>query len=250
MLRSKKKRSLEEDPAEFEGSELKKGRATTTPGTLRLIKDMEDLENNASIVLEQPDEPCRVTVEYRVDPGISGRCPNRFEVTAPKRYPHDAPLVRCIDKGYACRFIDETGTVIHSGLREDWTAICTLGSVVQILQSIRGLFLNLQDGSTTEPTDSSYLFGNPNHFKRKLGILGEGEDYDNSGEMLDVSHASKPKFDHYIDNGVQEKHDCDVDEFFDESAAEYHGGIESNEWASESIHGSQDSNAAMAIEEA
>ena len=91
MLRSKK-RVLdvgELDSALEEGLSKKSPRAMTTPGTLRLMKDLEELESNATVILEQNDGPNIVSMEYHVDQGFCGRCPNRFEVTVPKRYPHD-----------------------------------------------------------------------------------------------------------------------------------------------------------------
>ena len=153
--------------------------------TLRLmVKDLEELESNATVILEQNDGPNIVSMEYHVDQGFCGRCPNRFEVTVPKRYPHDPPVVRCIDDGFSCRFIDQKGVVMHQGLRNNWTAICTLGHVVQILQSIRSLFLGLHDDAM-DATDASYLFGKVPEApiaqrSRSVGEQGNDDDDDDN----------------------------------------------------------------------
>ena len=191
MLRSKK-RVLdvgELDSALEEGLSKKSPRAMTTPGTLRLMKDLEELESNATVILEQNDGPNIVSMEYHVDQGFRGRCPNRFEVTVPKMYPHDPPVVRCIDDGFSCRFIDQKGVVMHQGLRNNWTAICTLGHVVQILQSIRSLFLSLHD-DTMDATDASYLFGKVPEApiaqrSRSVGEQGNDNDDDDDNDNDD-----------------------------------------------------------------
>ena len=177
MLRSKgSKRCIDQVlDSELGQSEAKKVRSTTTPGTLRLMKDIECLENDDSIVLELGEEPGKVTVEYRVDQSFAAQCPNRFEVTVLKRYPHEAPLVCCLDQGFACRFIHDSGTVVHPAFGEEWNAICSLTNVVEALQAIRGMFLGLERSSTL----SSQLFapppGPPPALSRSRSI-GEGEE--------------------------------------------------------------------------
>ena len=177
MLRSKgSKRCIDQVlDSELGQSEAKKVRSTTTPGTLRLMKDIECLENDDSIVLELGEEPGKVTVEYRVDQSFASQCPNRFEVTVLKRYPHEAPLVCCLDQGFACRFIHDSGTVVHPAFGEEWNAICSLTNVVEALQAIRGMFLGLERSSTL----SSQLFalppGPPPALSRSRSI-GEGEE--------------------------------------------------------------------------
>lgn len=161
--KGRNKRPLE-DSSEFDLGDTpeKKTRYTPTPGTLRLMKDIEALENESNIVLEtNREDSSRVQVEYRVDQGREMQCPNRFEVAVAKRYPHDAPSVRCLDTGFVCRFIDESGLVHHLSLTEEWTAICSLTNVVEVLQHIRNLFLNLNDPSAIETIDRSYLFDVP-----------------------------------------------------------------------------------------
>ena len=115
MIRSKgrNKRQLEDSEFDTESSE-KKTRFLPTPGSLRLMKDIEALENEPNIILETCEDLNRVHVEYRIDQGRKLQCPNRFEVAVAKRYPHEAPTVRCLDSGFICRFIDENGLVRHS----------------------------------------------------------------------------------------------------------------------------------------
>ena len=244
MLRRKRSLTEEEfDGIVEEGLPKKSPRAMTTPGTLRLLKDLEELEGNATVLLEQNDGPSKVSMEYRVDQGFRGSCPNRFEVTVLKRYPHDPPLVRCLDDGFHCRFIDEMGTVMHAGLSENWTAICTLESVVQILQSIRSLFLNLQDGGI-EPTDASFLFLSASEeasmLKRSRSV-GEADQEDDDFSDGSERPLSVPKFAHY-DHRVEEKGG------FPFSVSSVEQQYDSQEATASTC--SQDSAAAMAIEEA
>ena len=159
MIRSKGRNKRPLEDSEFDAE--KKMRFLPTPGSLRLMKDIEALENEPNIVLEMCEDLSRVKVEYRVDQGRELECPNRFEVLVAKRYPHDAPNVRCLDPGFVCRFIDENGLVHHSSLTEEWTAICSLTNIVEALQYIRSLFLNVNDPSAIETINRSCLFDLP-----------------------------------------------------------------------------------------
>ena len=60
----------------------------------------------------------------------------------PRYYPHNHPIVFCLNGGFSCPFILPTGEITHSSIREEWSAIGTLGTVVDILQSIRLMFHN------------------------------------------------------------------------------------------------------------
>ena len=198
MLRAKKSKKRAMDGAELdleEHSGEKKVKITPTPGILRLMKDIEALENEPNILLELCEEKNRVKLEYRVDQERIMHSPNRFEIFVAKRYPHEAPTVRCIDSGFVCRFIDEEGIVLHPYLREEWTAIFSLTNVVEAVQQIRVLFMNLNDPSAIETIDRSFFFAfpiPPPQRKRKNSDDGEVFEMDltknDEGEMTIVDN--------------------------------------------------------------
>jgi ubiquitin-protein ligase len=63
--------------------------------------------------------------------------PALFRISVPRYYPHNHPIVFCITEGFPCPFISPTGEITHPRLREDWSAVGTLLTVIETLQSIR-----------------------------------------------------------------------------------------------------------------
>lgn len=66
--------------------------------------------------------------------------PSTFLIEVPKYYPHERPVVKCLDGGVRSPFISEqTGLVIHSQLCELWVATFSLSEVLSVLKSVRHL---------------------------------------------------------------------------------------------------------------
>ena len=89
--------------------------------------------------MHYPDETGSVTIEF-----LDSICcaPSLFRISVPRYYPHNHPVVFCLNEGFVCPFILPTGKITHSSICEDWSAIGTLGTVIDILQSIRLMFHN------------------------------------------------------------------------------------------------------------
>ena len=188
---------MEDSEFDSEPSE-KKTRFLPTPGSLRLMKDIEALENEPNIMLETCEDLSRVRVEYRVDQGRELQCPNRFEVAVAKRYPHAAPNVHCLDTGFVCKYIDENGLVHHSSLTKEWTAICSLTSVVEALQYIRNLFLNLNDPIAIETIDRSCLFDLPIPHCGSMDNAEEERSVEDENMRLDLDELQAETAEHEI----------------------------------------------------
>lgn len=65
--------------------------------------------------------------------------PSQFLVTVPRYYPHQPPVVCCLDsRGLSFPpHLDADGTVHHPSLQSEWSPIKTLQSVVQVLHDLR-----------------------------------------------------------------------------------------------------------------
>lgn len=96
---------------------------------------LEDIE---SVLIEFLDEPSRMILNYTLSHGGSSVCiPSRFALTIGRYYPHERPLVYCLDEGYTCQLIAEDGEVLHRRLWEDWSAIDSLKTVIDSVQEVR-----------------------------------------------------------------------------------------------------------------
>lgn len=117
-------------------------------GMCRLNKDIEDIEKR----VQQRDFSLEKASQYNVvqitfaSPavGSSGPAPAdqtsvpcHFSVEIPKYYPHDRPLVRCLNPCKPSPFIREHGIVCHPSLADGWVATNSLYTVVEILQLVR-----------------------------------------------------------------------------------------------------------------
>ncbi len=146
---------LEQD---IESQSSKRSRTVTvTPGELRLQKDIESLDDHLRhyLTIERHEEDNqRITLRYLVDKELQDKVPNHFELIVRRFYPHDRPLIRCLDQGFACSYILENGNVIHSSLTSGWTAVCGLGEIVERVQEIRQIFQMLNDPHRVESIDA------------------------------------------------------------------------------------------------
>lgn len=115
--------------------QIKKVRITTTPGDLRLQKDILDIQKIEHLgirIQESPEKSCIILTFTDMPPS----CPHSYHIRVPKFFPHDPPQVTCMNPEYHCQYIEPSGRVHHPALGGSWTAINSLMDVVQILQEI------------------------------------------------------------------------------------------------------------------
>ena len=121
-------------------------------GEIRLKRDVENLMRIGAkgFDLLPRTEPCELKVRFhplvRVNTNSDEniRVPCNFLIIVDKYYPHDRPIVKCLDPGYTCIHIGSDGVLLHRDLQEDWSPICALGDIVKSIQSVRQFVYKLQ----------------------------------------------------------------------------------------------------------
>jgi ubiquitin-protein ligase len=103
---------------------------------VRLQKDLKELEASGlnGVSFQCADDSGTVIVQFA---DVIPFAPVTFKISVPRYYPHNPPIIFCVSNGFPCPFILPTGEIVHPGLREEWSAIRTLRTVIDILQSIR-----------------------------------------------------------------------------------------------------------------
>ena len=97
------------------------------------MKDLKETSDLDGIWVEFADIPSSVIVRFL----NASYGPSIFLVTVPRYYPHNAPLVRCLEGGFTCDHFNASGEVIHQKLNTDWFATSSLITVITILEEIR-----------------------------------------------------------------------------------------------------------------
>ena len=98
-----------------------------------MLKDVKETSELNGIWVEFADVPSSVVVRFlNVSTG-----PSVFLVTVPRYYPHNAPMVRCLEDGFSSDFFRASGEVVHHKLDSDWFATSSLVTVIDILKEIR-----------------------------------------------------------------------------------------------------------------
>ena len=98
----------------------------------RLQKDIQSLTDLEGILIETTDDPATVIVRFNASPTTS-----KFSVTVPRYYPHVKPIVQCLDFVVESLYIHADGTVHHSSLMDNWTALYSLSTVIEVLHCVR-----------------------------------------------------------------------------------------------------------------
>ena len=105
---------------------------------------MKEVCARTDISLHYPEESGSIILAFAINP-LLPYIPTTFRVSVPRFYPHNSPIVHCLDEGYstrgnfACPYILPSGEIMHDGLGESWSAIGSLATVIDILQNIRVL---------------------------------------------------------------------------------------------------------------
>jgi hypothetical protein len=86
---------------------------------------------------ELSDDPecAYITFEYGQMGSIA--VPRRFMVRVSKYYPHARPVVTCLEPQFRCAAIAADGEVLSPLLCEQWSAVNSIKTVVQILSRMR-----------------------------------------------------------------------------------------------------------------
>ncbi|KAJ1403315.1 hypothetical protein B484DRAFT_457573 [Ochromonadaceae sp. CCMP2298] len=127
------KRKAADDQSSLEDT-IKRFRITNTPGEIRLSKDLKDVAGLPGVQFILTDHPASVVVQFSAEK----RVPARFLVEVSRYYPHNSPTVLCLESGFDSHLI-VGGEVTHANLI-GWSAIGTLGTVLGILEEVRGLY--------------------------------------------------------------------------------------------------------------
>jgi ubiquitin-protein ligase len=124
-----------ENSAVAVSSMIKRFRISTTPGEIRLQKDLQELRELQHVTLEYGDDPSNVILQFKAD--ASAHCPNRFSITVKRFYPHDPPLILCLDAGFTSPFISEARVVQHRALSAEWSALGSVSTILHAVQQVR-----------------------------------------------------------------------------------------------------------------
>lgn len=142
MIRRRRKRdennsneneNKEDEEENHLSDQIKKVKISTTPGDLRLQKDLQDFQGINSIELLSAGEKSCIILNFT---HLPQGYPHTYHIRVPKLYPHDPPIVTCLNHGFISEFIDQTGKVTHPNLGGNWTAINSMINVAEILQEI------------------------------------------------------------------------------------------------------------------
>lgn len=93
---------------------------------------MQDLIGIEGIVIETTNNPATIIVNFNSSPP-----PSRFSITVPRYYPHARPIVKCLDYFVESLHLYANGTVYHSSLMDNWTALYSLSTVIEVLHCVR-----------------------------------------------------------------------------------------------------------------
>ena len=116
---------------------LKKVRISYTPGQLRLHKDMEVMKNKFRLQITAGTNSSSCIVHLP----LSGEKFVRYLIEVPRYYPHSPPIVKCLDYSMIGNAVDNTGRVMERSINEEWTAICSIETVLQALNNVNQYIL-------------------------------------------------------------------------------------------------------------
>ena len=109
--------------------------ARATPAQLRMTKDISELQlpNTCETEFDDIDDLLNLRLVISPDEGLYRGGKFVFTLKATPVYPHEPPKVKCATKIYHPN-IDLEGNVCLNILREDWTPVLTIQSIVYGLQ--------------------------------------------------------------------------------------------------------------------
>ena len=96
------------------------------------MKDIEDVRRINGVIVELTHDPA--TIILILD--NHHRRPSKFSITVPRFYPHAHPIIKCLDLESYCQFVNSEGYLIHVNVRENWSGVCSLRTIIDVLLSI------------------------------------------------------------------------------------------------------------------
>ena len=108
----------------------------------RLQKDILEVNKLEHITIIDTDSPTSVIIQFNNDYYESlGQKPHTFLITISKYYPHTCPQIKCLQDNEENYFHNEyialNGIISHPNLGENWSALGSLWTVIEILDSVR-----------------------------------------------------------------------------------------------------------------
>eukprot|EP01041_Mallomonas_annulata_P010516 gene10516-21930_t len=137
--KSLKRKPLDDIESCSLSDQIKRFRITVTPGELRMQKDLKSIQDVNGISFDYFDHGSCVVIRFKETCRF---CPQTFQITIPRFYPHDKPIVRSLDKGFFNEYIDMEGKINHVNFGANWTAICSISDIIATLQHVRISFLS------------------------------------------------------------------------------------------------------------
>ena len=88
------------------------------------------------------EEPSALLLNYKDSTFNGVRIPTRFMLKVSKYYPHQSPVVTCLQAEFCASFVSPDGEILHTHLQSGWSALGTIKTVVDIIQSVRPHFVS------------------------------------------------------------------------------------------------------------
>jgi len=88
------------------------------------------------------EDPSALLLNYKDSMYNGARVPTRFMIKVSKYYPHQSPVVTCLQTEFSATFVSPEGEILHSHLQNQWSALGTIKTVVDIIQSVRPHFVH------------------------------------------------------------------------------------------------------------
>jgi len=102
----------------------------TTPAQLRIEKDLNELDVPKTIQLKNVDSnKMNFEIIIKPDEGFYSNGNFKFSISINNNFPIDAPKVKCLNKIYHPN-IDLDGNICLNILREDWSPVLNLNSIL------------------------------------------------------------------------------------------------------------------------
>lgn len=104
---------------------------------IRLNKDVKAMGDLSYVQCTFTEDPSALLLNYKDSIYNGTRIPTRFMIKVSKYYPHQSPVVTCLEVEFSATFVSPEGEILHSHLQNQWSALGTIKTVVDIIQSVR-----------------------------------------------------------------------------------------------------------------
>ncbi len=154
-----------------------------TPAQLKIEKDLKSLDIPPTIQFKQLDSSkMQFEIIIKPDEGFYKFGIFKFQMSINNNFPIDAPKVKCLNKIYHPN-IDLDGNICLNILREDWSPVLNLNS---ILVGLLFLFLEPNGNDPLNKESAGVLIRDKNLFKKYVNVSMNGGSID--GVRYDYVH--------------------------------------------------------------